>query len=80
MNVTPLRRTRRPHSEEFKRSLIDACGEPGVSVTGVVLANGINTNQLRRLIRERGVEPPELSCLSLRPAHVIDKGTSPSPI
>jgi transposase len=80
MIVTPPRRTRRTHSEEFKRSLIDACGEPGVSVAGMALANGINANQLRRWMRERGIEPPELSCLSLRPAHVIDKGTSPSPI
>ena len=68
MNVTHPRRTRRTHSEEFKRSLIDACGEPGASVAGVALANGINANQLRRWMRERGIEPPELSCLPLRPA------------
>ena len=66
MNVTHPRRTRRTHSEEFKRSLIDACGEPGASVAGVALANGINANQLRRWMRERGIEPPELSCLPLR--------------
>ena len=58
MTVTPPRRTRRTHSEEFKRSLIDACGEPGASVAGVALANGINANQLRRWMRERGIEPP----------------------
>ena len=62
------RRTRRTHSEAFKRSLIEACGEPGASVAGVALANGINANQLRRWMRERGIEPPELSCLPLRPA------------
>ena len=66
MTVTPPRRTRRTYSEEFKRSLIDACGEPGASVAGVALANGINANQLRRWMRERGIEPPELSCLPLR--------------
>ena len=58
MNVTEPRRTRRTHSEEFKRSLIDACVEPGASVAGVALANGINANQLRRWMRERGIEPP----------------------
>ncbi len=68
MNVTPPRRTRRTHSEELKRSLIEACGEPGASVAGVALANGINANQLRRWMRERGIEPPELSCMPLRVA------------
>jgi hypothetical protein len=34
----------------------------------VALANGINANQLRRWMRERGIEPPELSCLPLRVA------------
>jgi len=68
MNVTKPRRTRRTHSEQFKRSLIEACNEPGASVAGVALANGVNANQLRRWMRERGVEPPELSCLPLRPA------------
>ena len=66
MNVTKPRRTRRTHSEEFKQSLIEACGEPGASVAGVALANGINANQLQRWMRERGIEPPELSCLPLR--------------
>jgi transposase len=33
----------------------------------VALSNGINANQLRRWMRERGIEPPELSCLALRP-------------
>ena len=66
MTITPPRRTRRTHSEEFKRSLIEACGEPGASVAGVALANGINANQLRRWMRERGIEPPELSCMPLR--------------
>ena len=68
MNITKARRTRRTHSEEFKCALIEACGEPGASVAGVALANGINANQLRRGMRERGIEPSELSCLPLRVA------------
>ena len=67
MNVTKPRRTRRTHAEAFKQSLIEACGEPGASVAGVALANGGNASQLRRWMRERGIEPPELSCLPLRP-------------
>ncbi len=66
MTTPQPRRTRRTHSEAFKQSLIEACGEPGASVAGVALANGINANQLRRWMRERGIEPPELSCLPLR--------------
>lgn len=66
MNVTQPRRTRHTHSEAFKRSLIEACGEPDASVAGVALANGINANQLRCWMRERGIEQPELSCLPLR--------------
>lgn len=68
MNSTPLRRTRRTHSEEFKRSLIEVCGEPGASVAGVALKDGINASQMRRRMRERGIEPPELSCLPRRMA------------
>jgi len=68
MTITQPRRTRRTHSESFKPPLIEACGEPGASVAGVALANGINANQLRRWMRERGIAPPELSCLPLRPA------------
>jgi len=50
----------RTHTEAFKRSLIEACNEPGASIAGVALANGINANQLHRWMRERGIEPPEL--------------------
>lgn len=58
MNVVIPRRTRRTHSEAFKQSVISACNVPGVSVAGVALANGLNANQVRHWMRERGVEPP----------------------
>jgi transposase-like protein len=58
MDVVIPRRGRRTHSEAFKQSVISACREPGVSVAGVALANGLNANQVRRWMRERGVEPP----------------------
>ena len=77
MNVTKPRRARRTHSEEFKRSLIDACGEPGASVAGVALANGINANQLRRWMRERGIAPPVLSNPPARPAADVAAGFVP---
>ncbi len=50
------RRTRRRHDLEFKRQLIEACQEPGVSVAAIALANGLNTNMLRKWIRDHQVE------------------------
>lgn len=61
MDVVIPRRHRRTHSETFKQSVIAACSEPGVSVAGVALANGLNANQVRRWMRERGIEPPTRS-------------------
>ena len=53
----PIRR-RRHHREEFKQAVIAACCEPGASVAGIAMANGVNANQVRRWMRERGVESP----------------------
>lgn len=58
MDVIIPRRTRRTHSEAFKQSVVSTCSEPGMSVAGVALANGLNANQVRRWMRERGIEPP----------------------
>lgn len=58
MDVVIPRRVRRTHSEAFKQSVVSACCEPGVSVAGVALANGLNANQVRRWLRDRGIEPP----------------------
>ena len=51
---------RRRFSQEFKRQLVDQC-QPGVSVTGIAMANGINPNQLRRWIRQYRAEANRLS-------------------
>jgi transposase len=53
----PPRRKRR-HSEEFKDELVRACSEPGVSVAGIALANGVNANLLRKWMDARGVSAP----------------------
>ena len=55
----PLRRKRR-HSEKFKDELVRACSEPGVSVAGIALANGVNANLLRKWMGARGVTAPSL--------------------
>ena len=55
----PIRK-KRVHSEEFRGDLVRACSEPGVSVAGVALANGVNANLLRKWMKARGVAMPSL--------------------
>ena len=55
----PIRR-KRVHSEEFKNDLVRACSEPGVSVAGVALANGVNANLVRKWMAAQGVAVPSL--------------------
>ena len=58
MEIQKPGRRRRYHPEEFKQAVIAACCEPGASVAGIAMANGVNANQVRRWMRERGIEPP----------------------
>ena len=55
--LKPIRR-RRYHREEFKQAVIAACCEPGASVAGIAMANGVNANQVRRWMKERGISAP----------------------
>ena len=42
------------YEADAQRKLVEACLQPGVSVSGMALAHGLNTNVLRKwLIRER---------------------------
>ena len=73
MNIEKPGRRRRYHQEEFKQAVVEACCEPGVSVSGIALANGVNANQVRRWMRERGLTPPtrrEILATSAMPAFV----------
>jgi transposase-like protein len=45
-------RRRARYSDEFKRQVIAACLEPGVSTAAVALANGLNANLVRRWVAE----------------------------
>lgn len=58
MTIEKPNRRRRYHKEEFKQAVVEACCEPGVSVSGIALANGVNANQVWRWMRERGLTPP----------------------
>ena len=41
-------RRRGRYSDEFKRNVMAACKQPGISTAAVALANGLNANLLRR--------------------------------
>lgn len=58
----PAVRKYRRHSEEFKRQIIEACLEPGVSVSAIAVANQLNTNMVRNWLkayREQRGDPPQ---------------------
>lgn len=48
----PRRQGRRRHADEFKRQVIAACLQPGISIAAVALANGLNANLLRRWVKD----------------------------
>ena len=72
----PIRR-RRYHREEFKQAVIAACCEPGASVAGIAMANGVNANQVRRWMRERGIsaptQPSPVRTVSVQPDRLVDR-------
>lgn len=74
----PMRR-RRYHREEFKQAVIAACCEPGASVAGIAMANGVNANQVRRWMRERGIVAPTRR-LPIAPAAAIAPAFIPVPL
>jgi transposase len=57
--LTTGRRRRRHHSVFFKAEAVGACQQPGVSISAVALARGLNANLLRRWVQEaeRGDAP-----------------------
>lgn len=50
LSPLPSRRRRR-HTDEFKAQVVAACLQPGVSIAGVALANGLNANLLRNWVQ-----------------------------
>ena len=49
---TQAKPTRRRHSAAFKRELVEHSLQPGASVSGIALENGVNANVLFRWRRE----------------------------
>ena len=60
MNISPAIHRRRRHAPEFKQALVALC-QPGVSVSAVALAHGLNSNLLRRWIKQFSVALPSPS-------------------
>jgi len=50
--LIPIKHTRRAYSTAIKAEKVVASQQPGVSVAGLALAHGLNTNLLRRWIRQ----------------------------
>jgi transposase len=66
-------RRRRRHDGEFKAQIVAASLHPGVSIAAVALANGINTNLLRRWVKEHR------ESLLVSPGCVADRADSYEP-
>ena len=65
-------RRRGRYSDEFKRQVIAACLEPGVSTAAIALANGLNANLARRWVAEsaqRSDTRPSKTATMLAPVH-----------
>ncbi|MHB1943227.1 MAG: transposase [Acidiferrobacteraceae bacterium] len=62
---------RNTHSAEFKSRLIAACHQPGISVSGLALAHGVNANLLRRWMKQAqdGSRPRALVPVRVSIAH-----------
>jgi transposase len=48
---------RRRHGAEFNAKVLAECDEPGVSISSVALAHGLNANLVRQWRAGRGVKP-----------------------
>ena len=67
---------RRRHSDELKAKVLAACDEPGASISGVALANGLNANLVRKWRSGRGAR---LAGAAITPAASMPSllGTTP---
>jgi len=59
--VKPATHGRRTYSRQAKRSLVQMCKAPGVSVAGLAMSHGINANLLRRWISQQDATEPASS-------------------
>ena len=75
--LSPISRKRRRHSPEFKARVVEACVQPGVSVTAVAVAHQLNPNMVRKWITEHRSKGSGEKTLSL-PVEASKDRLSPS--
>jgi transposase-like protein len=81
MTIVLPARHRRTHPIEFKTDLVAMCRQPGVSVSAVALAHGVNSNLLRRWMKQFPVDakhPVAPIPANLVPIQIETANTSPS--
>ena len=59
---------RRTYTPEFKQGVVRKCREPGVSVSSIALAHGLNANVVRKWMRQ---QPMETAALRSTPAPIL---------
>lgn len=76
--IPPKTGRRRSFTGLFKRELVEQTLRPDVSVAGVALANGLNTNLLARWRRDYLMAQVATTTPALIPVHVVDSPPAPS--
>ena len=77
--VPPKSGSRRSFSGPFKRDLVEQTLRADVSVAGVALANGLNTNLLARWRRDYLIAQASGTMPALIPVHVVESQAAPFP-
>ena len=77
----PVERRRRRHfPHEFKREVVQACLQPGMSLSGVALHYGLNANMVRKwVLRDRAGEAAPSVPAKLLPVVVAPEPTARAP-
>jgi transposase len=78
--IPPNSGRRRSFTGLFKRELVEQTLRPDVSVAGVALANGLNTNLLARWRRDYLMAQVATTMPALIPVHVVDSPPTPSTV
>ena len=68
---------RRRHGAEFKARVLAACDEPGASISGVALANGLNANLVRQWRAGRGIKRVGMAPAARKAARAAEVQASP---
>jgi transposase-like protein len=75
--LSPVSRRHRRHSPEFKAGIVEACLQPGVSVSAVAVALQLNPNMVRKWITEHRSRDFGKNALSL-PVEASNDRSAPS--